>query len=157
MQKVCDLYIPEASNNDCLRLLHVFDKKFIYKNTCKYFGYLQTNISRLKLVSIVVELRKKGIQSFNVPIDYRNNKNLTIDEALLFANKYADSNGIKIGRSFKNSQIYLPPVFWYFTALYDENGGDEMVGSSVKVDCLDGHIWGDEEYREYMYDYNNVL
>ncbi|MEQ4192345.1 hypothetical protein ABNM11_27365, partial [Pseudomonas syringae] len=47
-----------------------------------------------------------------------------------------------------------PPVFWVFSIV----GGDEgKVGGVVMIDRLDGHVWGELEYIEYMYDYNNVL
>ncbi|MEX3922019.1 hypothetical protein AB4Y43_38545 [Paraburkholderia sp. BR10872] len=113
---------------------------------------MKVNVGRVKLVSVVSELRKAGVSCFSVPVEYRDNVGIDATEAKVLAGKYAASMGAAISESGPR-QGYAP-LFWAFDISARD---DEKVGGVVIVDRLDGHIWATSEYEEYMYDYNNVF
>ena len=61
MQKLCDIYICEPTSSDRLRFVSLFDKSFLYEENKTYYGYLGINVARIKLISVVSDLRKNGV------------------------------------------------------------------------------------------------
>ncbi|AZQ51092.1 hypothetical protein [Burkholderia cenocepacia] len=115
---------------------------------------MNVNVSRVKLVSVVSELQKKGVWSFSVPVEYRDDKIVDFREAIEIAEEYAKSIGCLVTGASPRSEF--APLFWVFD-IASEEGGADKVGGVVMVDKLDGHVWTKAEYEEYMYDYNNVF
>src|SRR3989344_3940683 len=153
MSALCDIYICEAVNVPALRFVQIFDCEFQYDVQKEYFGYLGVNIGRIKAVSIIVDLKKHGVKAFSVPVRYRDGSNLSIEEALQLASRYAADNGCSV--VFDSSRANTTsPAFWLFVISEDPK---VRSGGVVLVDRLDGHIWQAEEYDEYMYDFNNVF
>ncbi|PBQ02225.1 hypothetical protein CCL07_15795 [Pseudomonas congelans] len=105
------------------------------------------------MVSIVTELKRKGIEVYSSPVRYRDVSNIEFEKAAAFAFDYARARGFDVVFDSCRAEK-SPPVFWVFSIV----GGDRgEVGGVVMIDRLDGHVWGELEYIEYMYDYNNVL
>ena len=155
MQQKCDIYLSEPTQTERLRSVGMFDRDFQYEEGKLYVGYLGVNIYRVKLVSIVSDLRKRNIACFGVPTTYRDNENLSLDAAISIANEYTRS----LGKSAEPSSMLKsksPPVYWIFDLKNDEGPGGKA-GGVVMVDRIDGHIWSQCEYEEYMYDFNNIL
>lgn len=150
MQKTCDLFIPLLTNDPKLKYLSLFDNSFKYDEHSLYEGYLNLNIKRIKLIHFVSYFRTKGIHIFNVPIEYRDNKNINKAKGTKIAQKYANDNNFEVCFSEKPSV----PLYWAYRIINDIQ---ERVGGMVYIDKLDGHIWTIEEYEEYFYDYNNIL
>lgn len=150
MSKLCDLYVSDLQDNSGLKLLKIYDKNFIYNEFNIYEGFLGINVNRIKLINFLIDLRNKGIKCFNAPIAYRDNITLSKEAAYTIAKKYAKAQGYKVHLA----SYFYPPVFWLFNIADDPQ---ERAGGVVLVDKLDGHIWSNEEYEEYMYDYNNIL
>ncbi|WP_153004017.1 hypothetical protein [Pseudomonas sp. ICMP 10191] len=149
----CDAFVLGQHKGAEFGPLHIFDKNFVCMPGKKYSGYLGLNVERVKMVSIVTELKRKGIEVFSSPVRYRDVSNIEFEKAAAFAVDYARAKGFDV--VFDSSRTEKsPPVFWVFSIV----GGDEgKVGGVVMIDRLDGHVWGELEYIEYMYDYNNVL
>ena len=152
MQKLCDLFLCEPTKTDRLRPIGLFDKSFLYDPEKQYSGYLRTNIDRIKMISIVYDLRKNGIDCFSVPIEYRDRENLSIDHAFALAMGYARSKNAEVSIRMQSK---CPPVYWVFDLLPSQE--DERVGGTVMIDRLDGHVWTSSEYEEYMYNFNNIF
>jgi hypothetical protein len=115
---------------------------------------LGVNVNRVKLVSVISDLRAHKIECFSVPVEYRDGENISASRAFSLANEYAKTLGASAfeATSFHSS----PPVYWIFSLRYDV-AVEEKIGGVVMIDRLDGHVWTDAENEEYMYDYNNVL
>ncbi|WP_175957650.1 hypothetical protein [Burkholderia sp. BCC0405] len=154
MNRICDLYLPVESRSTEIRFLKLFDTGFSYDAEQSYSGFMNVNVSRIKLVSVVSELRKKGVLSFSVPVEYREGKIVGVGEAKEIAEGYAKSIDCLIAGTSPRSGY--APLFWAFDIASGVDGADK-VGGIVMVDKLDGHIWTMDEYEEYMYDYNNVF
>ncbi|VWD33747.1 hypothetical protein BCO18442_04844 [Burkholderia contaminans] len=154
MNKICDLYLPVESMSVDIMFLRLFDSGFSYDAERSYSGFMNVNVSRVKLVSVVSDLRKKGVLSFSVPVEYRDGKVVDVREAMEIAEGYAKSSGCLIAGASPRSEF--APLFWVFDIVSKEGGADK-VGGVVMVDKLDGHVWTMAEYEEYMYDYNNVF
>lgn len=153
MLDVVDLYLNCKTNDGSLRLLQIFDSSFKYHDDGFYERYLGVSIHRIKLIPIINKLRKKGIKSYSVPINYRDNKTITIDNALDIAKEKFNKNQHRI---FKNKMIKNDnPLIWCFSIV--SLIGEEKAGGIVMIDRLDGHMWSQEEFEIYMYDYNNVF
>ena len=152
MIKICDLYIHGESKSPSLRFIGLFDKSFSYRDDRTYGGFMNVNVGRVKLVSVVSELRKAGVACFSVPVEYRDNPGIDAAEARAIAKKHAESTGCVISES--DHREGYAPLFWVFDISTHD---DDRVGGVVIVDRLDGHIWATSEYEEYMYDYNNVF
>lgn len=150
--KICDLYIQGESNSPSLKFIGLFDKSFCYSADRTYGGFMNVNVGRVKLVSVVSELRKAGVACFSVPIEYRDSAGIDAVVAKAIAKKHAESIGCAISES-DHRQGYAP-LFWAFDISAHD---DDRVGGVVIVDRLDGHIWSTAEYEEYMYDYNNIF
>ena len=150
--KICDIYIHGESKSPNFKFIGLLDKSFSYCADHAYSGFMGVNVGRVKLASVVSELRKAGVACFSVPIEYRDNSGIDIVEAKTFAKKHAESMGLEISES--NHREGYAPLFWVFDICTHD---DDRVGGVVIVDKLDGHIWGSNEYEEYMYDYNNVF
>jgi hypothetical protein len=155
MQKKCDLYFSDPAKSTRLKFVELFDKSFIYEAEKIYAGYLHVNVDRIKLVSVVTDLRGNGLSCSSVPTEYRDHASISMVAAQSLASEYAKTIGTTVVLS-KGSASKSPPVYWIFDLLY-ENSRDEKAGGVVIVDRLDGHIWSGSEYEEYWYDYNNVL
>lgn len=155
MQKKTDLYLCDSVRSERLKFIKIFDKEFLYDADKSYVGYLGINVDRVKLVSVVSDLRKHRIVCFSAPIDYRDRENISPNHALNLANDFAKTIGASAldGVQF---QLKCPPVYWTFGLKY-ENPAEEKIGGVVMIDRLDGHVWSDLENEEYMYDYNNLL
>jgi hypothetical protein len=154
MNRICDLYLPAGTKSPEIKFLRIFDAGFFYDAERSYSGFIGVNVVRIKLVSVVSDLRKKGVMSFSVPAEYRDSPVVDADEAAVIAERYARS----IGRLITGArpQEKHAPLFWMFNIVSGVNS-EEKVGGVVMVDRLDGHVWMTAEYEEYMYDYNNVF
>lgn len=153
MKKKCDLYLNESINSSDFKFIKIFDKNFIYDEKKTYSGYLNVNIDRIKMVSLVTELRNKGVCAYSVPVEYRDKNNLSQEQAFIYASAYAESQKFNVIIDL-NRTAKAAPVFWLFNIV---NDSEERAGGIVRVDKLDGHIWSLLEYEEYMHDYNNQL
>ena len=155
MQKRCDLYFPDPVQSARLKFIELFDKSFICEAEKAYVGYLHVNVDRIKLVSVVIDLREDGFNCFSVPAEYRDHTSISMEAAQSLGMEYAKTIGASVVPSLDRTSK-SPPVYWIFDLFY-ENPRDEKSGGVVVVDRLDGHIWSSSEYEEYWYDYNNVL
>lgn len=153
MKTICDLYFERPTVAQGLKLVKVFDKAFVYVPGFEYSGYAGLNIDRIKMVSVVAELRSGGVEAFSVPVKYRDIPNLSSDQAHEFALKYALASGVGIDNAVLQSPRPSPLV-WMFRIVNDPQ---HRVGGVVMVDKLDGRRWTSDEYVEYLYDYNNIL
>lgn len=149
----CDLFLLNEYKGSDLGPLHIFDKGFVYRPEKKYSGFLGLNVDRIKMVSIVVELRRKRLEVFSSDVRYRDLKNISAEEAARLAYGYAAAKGINLEFDYFWS-MKNPPVFWGFRIVC---GDADRTGGIVMIDRLDGHVWNDSEYAEYLYDYNNIL
>ena len=113
MQKKCDLYLCEPTRNDRLKFLRLFDESFQYDESKTYVNYLGINVDRIKLISVVSDLRKHGIMCFSVPIEYRRDGKLSMEAATVRANEYARSIGASAVPSIM-LKSNSPPVYWIF-------------------------------------------
>ncbi len=155
MQKKCDLYLCESVKTDRLKLLKVFDKEFLYVPDKAYVGYLGVNVDRIKLVSVVSDLRKHNIVAFSAPVEYRDGAKLPLEQARGLAIEYAKSvRASAVESAMLKSKC--PPVYWIFDLLYHSTE-QEKVGGVVMIDRIDGHVWTGSENEEYMYDFNNMM
>jgi len=149
----CDLFLLRETISPHFRFLSIFDKNFRYQDGQVYSGYMGLNVERIKLVSVVVELRKKGVDAFNVPVRYRDQPKLTKEERFKIAKQHAGSRGD--GVAFGGFRTFnATPMLWSFPLLPSD---ESKVGGVVYVDTLDGHFWDLIEYDEYMHDYNAIL
>ncbi|WP_175734883.1 hypothetical protein [Burkholderia ambifaria] len=137
-----------------MKFLRLFDAGFSYDAEHSYSGFMKVNVSRVKLVSVVSELRKKGVLSFSVPVEYRDGEVVDVRRAMGIAEEYAKSIGCLIAGTSPRSEY--APLFWVFD-IASGVGDADKVGGIVMVDKLDAHVWTMAEYEEYMYDYNNVF
>lgn len=108
----------------------------------------------MKLVPIVADLRLRRVACFSVPVEYRDRPNLDRQKAFRLAQDHARTVGAKALSG--NRPKVSAPLFWLFDMTF-EAPLEEKAGALVMVDRLDGHIWTDDEYEEYMYDYNNIF
>ncbi len=74
----------------------MYDKNFLYDEHKAYSGYLNLNFGRIKLIAVVSKFGKKGINCFGIPIKYRDNNNLTRENAFNVAVEYANLNDFKV-------------------------------------------------------------
>ncbi len=150
MENLCDLYIPieHKINVPEIRFLELFDKSFKYDENKLYQGFVGVNIVRIQLLRVVLELKKEGVVCLNVPIRYRDNPTIDLDQAYSYAKQYADSKNYEMGYIESEGT----PLYWTF-GLYS----DDLVGGRVMVDKIDGHIWSGIERMAYQYDYNHIL
>lgn len=155
MQKKCDLYFLDAIKSDRIKFIEIFDKNFVFDKGRSYVGFLHVNVDRIKLVSVVSDLKRNGIACFSVPIAYRDHENLTSEVAFKIAAKYANTIGASVAMSIRHEKV--SPVYWAFDLVPGPSSEEEKSGGVVMIDRLDGHIWTHSEYEEYLYDYNNVL
>ncbi|MDH6590522.1 hypothetical protein M2165_000411 [Variovorax sp. TBS-050B] len=155
MQKQADLYICEPVRSERLKFIALFDGSFSYDAEKCYSGYLGLNAGRVKLISIVSDLRAHNVDCFGVPIEYRDLENIPMSQALEFAKEHAAGVGASVFEISK-FQSRDPPVYWKF-GLNQINGFEEKAGGIVMIDRLDGHVWTNDENEEYMYDYNNIF
>lgn len=155
MQKQADLYLCESVRSERLKFIHIFDRNFSYDAEKYYSGYLGINVGRVKLISVISDLRAHKVDCFGVPIEYRDFENISMSRAFDFAKKYASGAGASVFE-ISQPQSKCPPVYWRF-GLNQENGIEEKAGGIVMIDRLDGHVWTDAENDEYMYDYNNIF
>ena len=155
MQKKCDLYLCESVRSERLKFIQLYDKEFFYNAEKSYMGYLGVNVDRVKMVSVISDLRTHKIDCFSVPVEYRDRENISAKRAFSVANDYAKNLGASVFDEMR-FQSRCPPVYWIFGLKYDITT-EGKVGGVVMIDRLDGHVWTDAENEEYMYDYNNVL
>ena len=152
MQKLCDLFLCEPTKTHRLKYISLFDKVFLHDPEGLYSGFLRAYIDRIKMISIVCDLRKDGIDCFSAPIAYRDRANLSIERAFALAMGYARSKNAEVSRGIQSK---CPPVYWMFDLLHNQE--DERAGGTVMIVRLDGHVWTSSEYEEYMYDFNNIF
>jgi len=155
MQKKCDLYLCNGIRSERLKFVKIFDDNFSYDSERIYLGYLGINVNRIKLVSVVSDLKGHEIPCFSVPTIYRENENISSNQAMELANKYALNLGASVLQVIR-SQPQCPPVYWAFGLKCNDDVA-EKVGGVVLIDRIDGHVWTNSEYEEYMYDYNNIF
>ncbi|WP_152974254.1 hypothetical protein [Pseudomonas asplenii] len=148
----CDLFLSGEYSGGEFKFLRIFDRGFVCELGRVYSGYLGLNVERVKMVSILLELKRNGVDAFSLPIRYRDLNGVSFEESKEVASNYAESKGFGVFFDYSCSEK-MPPAFWAFRL----SGGIERVGGFVMVDRLDGHVWSDLEYDEYMYDFNNVL
>lgn len=154
MQEKCDLYFYDSVKSGHLKFVELLDKNFTYDQEKSYVGFLRASVDRVKLVSVVSDLRRNGIACFSVPIAYRDHETIPMEAAFDLATKHAKSFGATVAVSIRHQRV--PPVLWAFDLLHG-NDEEEKSGGVVMIDRLDGHVWTSSEYEEYLYDYNNVL
>ncbi|CAN7631293.1 hypothetical protein ACVK1X_005127 [Pseudomonas sp. PvR086] len=152
MQKKCDLYLCGPVDASRLKMLRLFDNDFACEDGKVFSGYLFVSVNRVKLVAVVSALRQKQILCFSVPVEYREGE-ISFEIAFEIAKKYSAEQGVVVG---VRDQSQCPPLFWSFS-LSSVGHGEKKAGGMLMVDRLDGHIWGLDEYEEYMYDYNNIF
>ncbi len=152
MQKKCDLYLCVEVEASQIRMLRLFDKSFFLEEGMVRSGYLFVNVDRIKLVAVVADFHRRNIPCFSVPVEYRNSI-VTYDAAFEIAKKQAAEKGAVVGQV---DQVRCPPLFWSFS-LSSIGSSEKKVGGVLMIDRLDGHPWGQDEYEEYMYDYNNIF
>lgn len=157
MHQICDLYSAKPFNSEVLKFLGIFDKNFIHDPNLMYVGFLGVNIHRIKLVSFIVELKKTGaFHVHSVPITYRDQPNISQQQAFIVAQNDAKQNGFTAILPPDNQNIYTSPVYWRFAIISSKPSTEESVDGQILVDRLDGHIWDFLEYEIYLYDYNNT-
>jgi len=149
----CDLFLLNEYKGSELGSLHVFDKNFVCEPEKKYSGFLGLNVNRVKMVSIVVELRCRGLEVFSSAVQYRDLNNIGVEQATKLACCYSAAKGFHVFFDPLWS-MKSPPVFWSFRIV---DAGEVRVGGTVMIDKLDGHVWSNDEYLEYLYDFNNIL
>jgi hypothetical protein len=152
MQKKCDLYLCADTDVSQIKMLRLFDKDVLPEKDTVRSGYLFVNVERVKLVAVVSDLRRRGVPCFSVPIEYRNSVH-TYAEAFEIAQKHAAEQGVLVAQI---DQERCPPLYWSFR-LICIGLGEQKAGGILMVDRLDGHVWSQNEYEEYMYDYNNIF
>ncbi|KPC52542.1 hypothetical protein WG78_11880 [Amantichitinum ursilacus] len=153
MQRICDLYLSELVGPDLLKDVRFVDSAFILGEKA-VSGYLGLNAPRLKLIPLVVSLRKKRVSCYSVPIEYRDCASITEQYALSIAQHSVErQNCVKVGTNPLGAGA--PPNVWSFSVAGFEDAG-RVAGRMIMIDRVDGHVWGYEEYEEYMYDYNNL-
>lgn len=155
MQQKCDLYLCDPTRSDRFKFITLFDKDFLFEPEKTYVGYLGINVDRVKLVSVVSDLRRNGISCFSAPVVYRDQENLSHESAAELANEFCKSLGASAVPS-KRQSVCCVPVYWVFDLVY-EDVSQEKAGGIVMIDRIDGHIWNHSENEVYMYDFNNVL
>jgi len=155
VQTQCDLYLFDPVQSERLRFLSLYDSFFVYDKDKSYSGFVGVNIDRVKLVSVVSDLRFNGIASASVPIKYKDRQNIEKETAVDIATKYALT---RLGASGVNAsnRSKVSPVVWMFEVKYERDPYG-AAGGVVMVDRVDGHVWSQSEYEEYQYDYNNVF
>ncbi len=152
MQQTCDLYFPAVLDDySPLQYLHLYQPDFIYDPKQQYVSYLNINVRRIALVNFVLEFRKRKMQIYNVPIQYRDRKNLTVNEAFECALSQIDLEQFQIMKTSENQS----PIVWRFPLIF--LNGEEKAGASICIDKLDGHIWTGNESEEYLYDFNGLI
>ena len=152
MQQICDLYFPKVLDDySPLQYLHLYQPDFIYDPKQHNVGYLNVNVRRIALVNFVIEFRKRKMQIYNVPTQYRDHKNLTQNEAFEFALTQIDLDKYQMSKT----NVTDSPVIWYFPLILLTS--DEKVGAGICVDKLDGHIWTMQEIEIYNYDFNSII
>lgn len=67
MRIYCDLFLDCQANDDILRMISLFDKRFKHNPNENYFGYLNICMERLSLIPIINVLNRKKISAFIVP------------------------------------------------------------------------------------------
>lgn len=154
MQIKCDLYFFDAVKSDRLKFIELFDKSFVYDGGKSYVGFLHANVDRIKLVSVVSDLRRNAIACFSVPIAYRDHESIPLETAFDLANKHAKTFGASVAISTRYQKV--SPVVWAFELL-PRSTEEEKSGGIIMIDRLDGHVWTYSDYEEYLYDYNNML
>lgn len=153
MRKICDLYVCEETRSSQLRFVRLFDDNFNCRDDVICSGYLNINVDRIKLVSLVSELRKYGVGCFSVPVEYRDKSVLSVGDALILAREGAAARGLSVSDSAREGGS---PLFWMFD-LIGEGRSVDGAGGCVMIDRIDGRVWSAAEYEEYMYDYNNIF
>lgn len=154
MQAKCDLYFCDTVKSDRLKFIELFDKSFVFESEKSYLGFLQVSVNRVKLVSVVSDLKRNGITCFSAPIAYRDCETISMETAFDVATEHAKAFGTSVVVSVLRQKA--PPLYWIFDLL-PGIAAEEKSGGVVMIDKLDGHVWTYSEYEEYMYDYNNVL
>ncbi|WP_143433151.1 hypothetical protein [Herbaspirillum camelliae] len=155
MQQKCDLYLCDPTQSDRLKFITLFDNNFLFESERAYVGYLGISVDRVKLVSVVTDLRKNGIACFSAPVIYRQQGKLSQESAAALAREFCKSLGgsvVPLGRK----SATCPPVYWVFDLIY-EDIEEEKAGGIMMIDRIDGHLWTQSENEVYMYDFNNVL
>lgn len=151
-QMKCDIFLPESIASVQLKFLKIYDSGFLYKPDQAYSGYLGVEVDRIKLINFILELRKEGCKSFNVPVGYRDGSILTREDCFLLATDYAHSQGYGVAKNYLIDDGC--PLYETFSIINDPL---ERAGGVVWVDKFDGHFWSLLEFEEYMHDYNGVL
>jgi hypothetical protein len=155
MNQLCDLYFPVATQSNRLKFITIFDKNFVFDAEKIYQGYLGVNIKRIKLISILDDLRKNKIQVFSAPIAYRDQKNISEENAFQIAKEHSQKENKKIDRTPQEWQSF--PAYFRFPLTDSDDTSGDKAGGSICIDRLDGHVWTNDESEEYFYDYNNLF
>jgi len=153
MEVICDLYFENPTIAPGLKFSRIFDKEFKYVSGAEYSGYVVLNIERIKMVSVVMDLRKMGVEACSAPIKYRDSPNLSSGEAHAYALRYAFADGVSVEDTVLQSSRSSPLV-WMFRIVNDPQ---QRIGGVVRIDKIDGRRWTSDEYVEYLYDYNNII
>lgn len=165
---LCDIFLPVELKGEFqpLREVSIFNPSLSFSENQNYSGFIGANLHRIKAVAVVTRFSSFGIQVFNVPAAYRDNKLLSEVEAYEIAKKHLIKKKTHVLISLeRNKQLLtregdtsLPnPMFWCFLLEACRNQPPVEGMASINVDRLDGHIWSEDEMAEYQYDYNNII
>ncbi|MFM9923126.1 hypothetical protein VLK31_09065 [Variovorax sp. H27-G14] len=156
MNKYCDIFLPDQIKGALLLLSMSPDiKKLRINKDAEYSGFLGLRLPRLQGVALVVELRRSGVSSFNVPVEYRDGKLLTEEEILKKAQSYISQES-SIWVLERAKATFHPMVIDLMTDDEKYHLGGEGGGVLV-IDRLNGHAWTENEMVNYLYGYNNIL
>lgn len=158
IQKICDIYLSKDERNFPHPHRYHLRKYPILERYTEGFsaGFMGLDMPRLDGILFVMELRKANISCMNVPIEYRDQPKLSIEEALQICRERFNPSAYILDFYRRSTH----PMLWTLgRAPYPEESGNapEEGGGLISVDKLDGHIWTNEEQIVYAYDYNNRL
>jgi hypothetical protein len=161
IQKICDIFLFNDEKN-IPRLPPLLLRQYpLFERSVEGFsaGFLGLNIPRLEGVFLAMTFRKANIRCLNVPVEYRDQRKLSVEEALLFCkDRFNASAYIPSGIYYGGGGNH--PMQWVLgRELYPEEyqGAPKEGGYWIAIDKLDGHIWTAEEHDVYAYDYNNQM
>ncbi len=160
-QRICDIFLWKNEEN-IPELAPYFKRKYpIFDRYAEGFsaGFLGLNVTRLEGVFLVMTLRKANIACLNVPVEYRDQRTLSVGEALSFCKERFNASAY-IPSDIYNGGGGKHPMMWVLgRALTPEESraAPSEGGYWIAVDKLDGHVWTSEDQDVYAYDYNNQM
>lgn len=152
MKIYCDLFLDCQINDNSLKFLELLDRNFKYNQDKLYHGYLNISVERLKLIPLISIMKNKKINYYSVPLQYKNNTNITEQESFQIAKKSIKYKEIELLIDSKFN--HHTPLFYSFKTVFIGNNPNGFMPNNIMIDKIDGHLWSDFEYDKYMYDFN---